>query len=120
MLWLSIAEGSTTVLVAIGVLFPVYATLSSALSHVDPHLVEAGKAYGLRGVALLTRIQLPSAAPAVVAGLRLGLAQGRRSARPPTRCSAWPNAAHRAGMGERCPGPLTRVRLTPGSARRPP
>ncbi|MFI6740903.1 ABC transporter permease [Nonomuraea sp. NPDC050451] len=59
-----------------GDFFPVYTTVSSALSHADPHLVEVGKAYGLRGVALLTRIQLPSAAPAVVAGLRLGLAQG--------------------------------------------
>ncbi|MEV4575861.1 hypothetical protein AB0K16_21710 [Nonomuraea jabiensis] len=44
MLWPSIVEGPTTVLVAIGVLFPVHTTLSSGLSHVDPHLVEAGKA----------------------------------------------------------------------------
>ena len=76
MLWLGIGEGPKIVLVAIGAFFPVYTTVSSALAHVDPHLVEAGRAYGLRGLELLTRIQLPSAAPAVFAGLRLGLAQG--------------------------------------------
>jgi sulfonate transport system permease protein len=75
-LWLGIGEGPKIVLVAIGAFFPVYTTVSSALAHVDPHLVEAGRAYGLRGLELLTRIQLPSAAPAVFAGLRLGLAQG--------------------------------------------
>ncbi|MGP4095365.1 ABC transporter permease [Nonomuraea sp. KM90] len=75
-LWLGIAEGPKIVLVAIGAFFPVYTTVSAALAHVDPHLVEAGRAYGLRGVGLLTRIQLPYAAPAVFAGLRLGLAQG--------------------------------------------
>ncbi|GAA4521432.1 MULTISPECIES: ABC transporter permease [Nonomuraea] len=75
-LWLGIAEGPKIVLVAIGAFFPVYTTVSAALAHVDPHLVEAGRAYGLRGVGLLTRVQLPHAAPAVFAGLRLGLAQG--------------------------------------------
>ncbi|SDL23226.1 ABC transporter permease [Nonomuraea jiangxiensis] len=75
-LWLGIAEGPKIVLVAIGAFFPVYTTVSAALAHVDPHLVEAGRAYGLRGLGLLTRIQLPYAAPAVFAGLRLGLAQG--------------------------------------------
>ncbi|MGW0811197.1 ABC transporter permease [Nonomuraea sp. NPDC002799] len=75
-LWLGIAEGPKIVLVAIGAFFPVYTTVSAALAHVDPHLVEAGRAYGLRGIGLLTGIQLPYAAPAVLAGLRLGLAQG--------------------------------------------
>ncbi|TYB69234.1 ABC transporter permease [Nonomuraea sp. PA05] len=75
-LWLGIAEAPKIVLVAIGAFFPVYTTVATALAHVDQHLVEAGRAYGLRGVALLTRIQLPYAAPAVLAGLRLGLAQG--------------------------------------------
>lgn len=75
-LWLGIAEGPKIVLVAIGVFFPVYTTVSAALAHVDRHLVEAGRAYGLRGVELLVRIQLPYAAPSVFAGLRLGLAQG--------------------------------------------
>lgn len=74
-LWVGINEDSKVILVAIGAFFPVYTTVASALRHVDRHLVEAGRAYGLRGPSLLLRVQLPAATPAVVSGLRLGLAQ---------------------------------------------
>lgn len=74
-IWLQYGEDSKVTLVAIGAFFPVYTTVASALRHVDPHLVEAGRAYGLRGPSLLMRVQLPAATPGVVAGLRLGLAQ---------------------------------------------
>lgn len=74
-LWIGINEDSKVLLVAIGAFFPVYTTVASALRHVDPHLVEAGRAYGLRGTSLLLRVQLPAATPAVVSGLRLALAQ---------------------------------------------
>lgn len=74
-LWVGINEDSKVLLVAIGAFFPVYTTVASALAHVDPHLVEAGRAFGLRGPRLLALVQLPAATPAVVAGLRLGLAQ---------------------------------------------
>lgn len=74
-LWMGINEDSKVTLIAIGAFFPVYTTVASALRHVDPHLVEAGRAYGLRGVHLLARVQLPAATPAVVSGLRLALAQ---------------------------------------------
>lgn len=74
-LWMGINEDSKVTLVAIGAFFPVYTTVASALRHVDPQLVEAGRAYGLRGTALLVRVQLPAATPSVVSGLRLALAQ---------------------------------------------
>jgi sulfonate transport system permease protein len=74
-IWLQYGEESKITLVAIGAFFPVYTTVASALRHVDPHLVEVGRAYGLRGASLLGRVQLPAATPAVVSGLRLGLAQ---------------------------------------------
>jgi sulfonate transport system permease protein len=74
-LWIGINEDSKVVLIAIGAFFPVYTTVASALRHVDPLLVEAGRAYGLRGVSLLRQVQLPAATPAVIAGLRLALAQ---------------------------------------------
>ncbi|GGB98318.1 ABC transporter permease [Cellulomonas carbonis] len=74
-LWIGINEDSKVLLIAIGAFFPVYTTVASALRHVDAHLVEAGRAYGFRGTRLLTRVQLPAATPAVVAGLRLALAQ---------------------------------------------
>lgn len=74
-LWIGINEESKVLLIAIGAFFPVYTTVASALRHVDAQLVEAGRAFGLRGVRLLTTVQLPAATPAVIAGLRLALAQ---------------------------------------------
>lgn len=74
-LWLKIGEESKITLIAIGAFFPVYTTISAALRHVDPHLVEAGRAFGLRGLRLLSVVQLPAVLPSLVAGLRLALAQ---------------------------------------------
>lgn len=74
-LWMGINEDSKVTLIAIGAFFPVYTTVAAALRHVDPHLVEVGRAYGHRGVSLLLRVQLPAVTPAVVSGLRLALAQ---------------------------------------------
>lgn len=74
-LYLGINEDSKVVLIAIGAFFPVYTTVSAALRHVEPQLVEAGRAYGYSGVRLLGLVQLPAVVPAVIAGLRLALAQ---------------------------------------------
>uniref|UniRef100_UPI00293EBB46 ABC transporter permease n=1 Tax=Clavibacter sp. MX14-G9D TaxID=3064656 RepID=UPI00293EBB46 len=75
LLWMGINEDSKVTLVAIGALFPVYTTVAGALRHVDPHLVEVGRAFGLRRIPLLVTVQLPAVLPAVVSGLRLALAQ---------------------------------------------
>jgi sulfonate transport system permease protein len=75
LLWVGMNEDSKVLLIAIGAMFPVYTTVAGALRHVDPHLVEAGRAFGLRGVSLLTAVQLPAVLPSVVSGLRLALAQ---------------------------------------------
>ncbi|WP_220277916.1 ABC transporter permease [Streptomyces himalayensis] len=76
LLWLGIGETPKITLVAIGAFFPVYTTVSAGLDHVDPRLRELGRAYGRRGPALLAQVLIPAAAPAVLSGLRLGLAQG--------------------------------------------
>jgi sulfonate transport system permease protein len=75
LLYIGLGEPPKITLVAIGAFFPVYTTVSSALRHVDAHLVEAGRAYGLRGLRLLAQVQLPAVVPSVIAGLRLALAQ---------------------------------------------
>ena len=75
LLYLGFGEDSKVVLIAIGAAFPVYTTVAGALRHVDRQLVELGRAYGYRGVSLLTTVQLPAIVPAVVSGLRLALAQ---------------------------------------------
>ncbi len=74
-LYLGINEDSKVTLIAIGALFPVYTTVAGALRHVDPQLVELGRAYGLRRMSLLQRVQLPAVIPSIVSGLRLALAQ---------------------------------------------
>ncbi|HWM34302.1 MAG TPA: ABC transporter permease, partial [Pseudolysinimonas sp.] len=74
-LYLGIGEVPKVTLVTIGAAFPVFTTLAGALRHVDPHLVELGRAYGLGRFALLGTVQLPAVIPSVVSGLRLALAQ---------------------------------------------
>lgn len=75
LLRIGIGEDSKVTLVAIGAFFPVYTTVSAALSHVDPKLVEAARSFGIRGLNLFTTVQLPAVLPSVVSGLRLALAQ---------------------------------------------
>ena len=74
-LWMQIGEESKVTLIAIGAFFPVYTTVASALRHVAPQLVEAGRSFSLRGWSLFRTVQLPAVVPSVVAGLRLALAQ---------------------------------------------
>ncbi|WP_217584357.1 ABC transporter permease [Microbacterium sp. GbtcB4] len=74
-LWMQIGEESKVTLIAIGAFFPVYTTVASALRHVDPQLVEAGRSFSLHGWSLFRTVQLPAVVPSVVSGLRLALAQ---------------------------------------------
>jgi sulfonate transport system permease protein len=74
-LWFGIAEDSKIILIAIGAFFPVYTIVAAALRHVDQHLLEAGRAFGLRGFRLFTAVQLPAVVPSVISALRLALAQ---------------------------------------------
>lgn len=74
-LYMGIGEVPKVTLITIGAAFPVFTTLAGALRHVDPHLVELGRAYGLQRFGLLTTVQLPAVIPSVVSGLRLALAQ---------------------------------------------
>lgn len=74
-LYLGIGEDEKVLLITIGAFFPVYTTVAGALGHVDNQLVEVGRAYGLSGMSLLARVQLPAIVPSVVSGLRLALAQ---------------------------------------------
>lgn len=72
---LGIFEPPKITLIAIGAAFPVFTVVAGALRHVDPHLVEVGRAFGLTRGRLLTTVQLPAVVPAVVSGLRLALVQ---------------------------------------------
>lgn len=75
MLWMGIGEDSKVMLIAIGAFFPVFTTVSLALRHVDPQLVEMGRTFSLRGWHLFRTVQLPAVIPALMSGLRLAMAQ---------------------------------------------
>ncbi len=73
LLWLGIDEASKIALIAIGAFFPVYMGVASGFRDVDRKLVEAARMYRLGAVALVRRVLLPAALPAVLTGLRNGL-----------------------------------------------
>ncbi len=73
LLWLGIDEAPKLALIAIGAFFPVYMGVVSGVRDVDRKLVEVAQMAGLSGPALMRRVLLPAALPAVFTGLRNGL-----------------------------------------------
>lgn len=75
-LWLGIFETSKLALVALGVFFPVYLGVLSAIQDVDRKLVEVGRVFGLSRFGIVRRITLPAILPVWIAALRSGLGLG--------------------------------------------
>ena len=75
-LWFGIFEQSKIILIAVGVFFPVYLGVSSAIRSVDRKIVEVGQVFRLKGLQLVRRILLPAILPQVVTALRVGLGLG--------------------------------------------
>lgn len=74
-LWVGIGETPKVILIAIGGFFPVLATLVAGIRQVDPGLMEVARTYGLSRLQTVRAVLLPTAAPSLLAGARLGLAQ---------------------------------------------
>lgn len=75
-LWLGIFETSKLALIAMGVFFPVYLGVLSAIQSVDRKLVEVGRVFGLSPAGIALRITGPAVMPAWFASLRTGLGLG--------------------------------------------
>jgi len=75
-LWLGIFEASKVALIAVGVFFPVYLGIASAILSVDRKLVEVGRVFRLSRIGLARRILLPAVLPEAVIALRSGLGLG--------------------------------------------
>jgi sulfonate transport system permease protein len=71
--WFGIGEEGKLFLVALGVAFPIYVNTFHGIRTVDPGLIEMGKVYGLRGVALFAKIMFPGALPSILVGVRYAL-----------------------------------------------
>ena len=75
-LWFGIGEQPKLIMVALGAFFPIFTNLVAGVRQIDRKLIEVGRAYGLRGFALVREVMLPASLPSLLTGLRLGLAQG--------------------------------------------
>jgi sulfonate transport system permease protein len=72
-LWFGIGEEAKLFLVALGVAFPIYLNTFHGIRTIDPGLIEMGKVYGLRGIALYRQVILPGALPSILVGVRFAL-----------------------------------------------
>ena len=75
-LWLGIFETSKLALIALGVFFPVYLGILSAIQSVDRKLIEVGRVFGLSRLGIALRITWPAVMPTWIASLRTGLGLG--------------------------------------------
>ena len=75
-LWLGIFETSKLALIALGVFFPIYLGIFSAIQSVDRKLIEVGRVFGLSRTGIALRITWPAVMPVWIASLRTGLGLG--------------------------------------------
>jgi sulfonate transport system permease protein len=75
-LWMGIFETSKIALIAVGVFFPVYLGMLTAIQSVDRKLIEVGRVFGLSPIGIALRITWPAVLPVWIASLRSGLGLG--------------------------------------------
>ena len=75
-LWLGIFETSKLALIALGVFFPVYLGVLTAIQSVDRKLIEVGRVFGLSRIGIALLITWPAVMPTWIAALRTGLGLG--------------------------------------------
>ncbi|MBT0566171.1 ABC transporter permease [Williamsia sp. CHRR-6] len=71
--WFGIGEEPKVLMVALGVLFPLYLNLVSGIKGVDPKLIEAGRSLGLGRFGQAVAVVLPGSLPSALTGFRLSL-----------------------------------------------
>lgn len=76
LLWLGIFEASKVALIAVGVFFPVYLGVASAIEGIDRKLIEVGRVFRLGRAAMVRRVLLPAVLPSWLTSLRSGLGLG--------------------------------------------
>ena len=78
-LWLGIDEASKIAIIVYSAFFPIFLNTLHGIASTDPKLKEVAYTYGLSRWGLMTRVYLPSAAPSLFVGMRLGLSYCWRS-----------------------------------------
>lgn len=69
-IWFGIGELPKVLLIALGVMFPLYLNTASGFRQADPKLLEAARVMGFGFTQRVRQVILPSAAPALFVGLR--------------------------------------------------
>lgn len=72
--WFGVGEGAKIFLVALAVLFPIYINTMLGIRQIDPKLMELATVIGMKWPAVVRRIILPGAMPAILTGVRYALA----------------------------------------------
>ncbi|HTR10629.1 MAG TPA: ABC transporter permease subunit [Paraburkholderia sp.] len=72
--WFGVGEVAKVFLVALAVLFPIYINTMLGIRQIDPKLMELAKVIGMKWPAVVRRIILPGAMPAILTGVRYALA----------------------------------------------
>jgi sulfonate transport system permease protein len=72
-LWFGVDETPKVLLVALGVLFPIYLNVHAGVRGVDPKLLEMARVSGFDRREILRDVVVPGALPSALTGLRLAL-----------------------------------------------
>jgi NitT/TauT family transport system permease protein len=70
-IWFGIGEGSKVVTLAFGVFFPTVINTMAGIDGVPRGLIRMGQSFGLSRLAILWKIMLPGALPAILSGFRI-------------------------------------------------
>ena len=70
-IWFGIGEGSKVATIALGVFFPTVLSTAAGVDGVPRSLIRMGQAFGLPRGAILRKIVLPGALPAILGGFRV-------------------------------------------------
>jgi NitT/TauT family transport system permease protein len=75
-LWFGVGIWSKIAVVVSLVVFPMIINTEAGILHTDPQLIETARSFGANRLQIFTKVNLPSAAPYILAGLRLGVGRG--------------------------------------------
>lgn len=75
-LWFGVGIWSKIAVVISLVIFPMIINTEVGIKRTDPQLIEAARSFGATRLQIFAKVSLPSAAPYILAGLRLGVGRG--------------------------------------------
>ncbi len=75
-IWFGIGEGSKVATILFGTFFPTVIATYSGVDNVDRSLIQMGQSFGLTRLAVVRKIIIPGALPAILSGFRISASIG--------------------------------------------